>query len=139
MSVSDWSWLLGVNVWAAIHGSKSLLPLLNANPDGGHLIITASVAGLHITPGLGGCTVSKFALVALVALAETLALELAQSGSMRMSLSIRWSERSSGATFMYSRIPGWLPPCTTGAEGSPQPFRIQPGIGTGRRRVPQAV
>jgi NAD(P)-dependent dehydrogenase (short-subunit alcohol dehydrogenase family) len=78
MALSDWEWLLGVNLWGAIHGIKAFLPLLKANVDGGYLVNTASVAGFHVTPELGGYSVSKFAVVAL---SETLALELAADGS----------------------------------------------------------
>ena len=77
MSLSDWTWLLGVNLWGVIHGVKAFLPLLRANPDGGYLANTASVSGFHVTPDLGGYTVSKFAVVAL---SETLALELKADG-----------------------------------------------------------
>jgi NAD(P)-dependent dehydrogenase (short-subunit alcohol dehydrogenase family) len=78
MSLSDWTWLLGVNLWGVINGVKAFLPLLKANPDGGYLVNTASVSGFHVTPDLGGYTVSKFAVVAL---SETLALELKVDGS----------------------------------------------------------
>jgi NAD(P)-dependent dehydrogenase (short-subunit alcohol dehydrogenase family) len=78
MALSDWTWLLSVNLWGSIHGIKAFLPLLKANADGGHLVNTASVAGLHVTPGLGAYTVSKFAVLAL---SETLALELQAEGS----------------------------------------------------------
>jgi len=78
MALSDWAWLLGVNLWGVIHGIKAFLPMLRANPDGGHLLNTASMAGLHVTPDMGGYTVSKFAIVAL---SETLALELAEEGA----------------------------------------------------------
>lgn len=78
MVLSDWSWLLGVNLFGVIHGIRAFLPLLEANPDGGHLVNTASMAGFHITPGIGGYTVSKFAVVAL---SETLAAELEETGS----------------------------------------------------------
>lgn len=77
MALADWEWLLGVNLWGVIHGIKAFLPLLKANP-GGHLVNTASLAGFHVTPDLGGYTVSKFAVVAL---SETLALELQAEGS----------------------------------------------------------
>lgn len=73
MALSDWQWLLGVNLWGVIHGIKAFLPLLKANREGGHLVNTASTSGLHVTPELGGYTVSKFAVMAL---SETLALEL---------------------------------------------------------------
>lgn len=77
MALSDWTWLLGVNLWGAIHCVKAFLPILGADPDGGHIAITASMAGFHVTPGMGAYTVSKFAVVAL---AETLAVELQDEG-----------------------------------------------------------
>jgi NAD(P)-dependent dehydrogenase (short-subunit alcohol dehydrogenase family) len=78
MALSDWAWLLGVNLWGVIHGIKAFLPLLEANPEGGYLVNTASMAGFHVTPEMGAYCVSKFAVVAL---SETLALELAEGGS----------------------------------------------------------
>lgn len=78
MAISDWTWLLGVNLWGVIHGVKAFLPMLIANPEGAHIVNTASMAGLHVTPGMGGYSASKFAVVAL---SETLALELEEDGS----------------------------------------------------------
>ena len=78
MALSDWAWLLGVNLWGVIHGVKAFLPMLKANAEGGHVVNTASMAGLHVTSGMGGYSVSKFAVVAL---SETLALELEEGGS----------------------------------------------------------
>ena len=73
MSLPDWQWLLDVNLYGLIHGIRSFVPLLAQNTDGGHIAITASLSGFHVTPELGGYTVSKFAVMAL---AETLALEM---------------------------------------------------------------
>lgn len=78
MAAADWEWLFGVNVWGFIHGVKAFLPLLRARPDGGWLAVTASMSALHVTPGIGGYTVSKFAVTAL---AETLAVELREEGA----------------------------------------------------------
>ena len=78
MSLSDWEWILGVNLWGVIHGVKVFLPLLKANPDGGHIVNTASMGGLSSMATLGGYSVSKFGVVAL---SEVLALELAEDGS----------------------------------------------------------
>lgn len=84
MTATDWTWLLGVNLWGTIHGIRSFLPLLSANPDGGHLVVTASEAGFHAKPGLGGYSVTKYAVVGLV---ETLALELnAEESPVRVTL-----------------------------------------------------
>lgn len=78
MTLSDWKWIMDVNLWGVIHGVKAFLPLLLANPDGGHLVNTASMGGLSTLPGLGGYTLTKFGVVAL---SETLAQELADDGA----------------------------------------------------------
>jgi NAD(P)-dependent dehydrogenase (short-subunit alcohol dehydrogenase family) len=76
MVPADWDWLLGVNVMGAAHAVQAFLPLLRANPAGGALAFTSSMAGFHVTPGIGGYTACKFAVTAL---AETLAAELAET------------------------------------------------------------
>jgi NAD(P)-dependent dehydrogenase (short-subunit alcohol dehydrogenase family) len=74
LTLEDWRWMIGVNLWGVIHGVHSFLPLLRANPDGGHIVNTASVGGFVTMPGLGAYAVTKHAVVAL---SETLAQELA--------------------------------------------------------------
>ena len=78
MTPADWQWMLGVNLMGVIHGTRAFLPLLSANPDGGHIVNTASMSGFRIVPGLGGYGVTKFGVMAF---SETLALELAAEGS----------------------------------------------------------
>jgi NAD(P)-dependent dehydrogenase (short-subunit alcohol dehydrogenase family) len=78
MALSDWQWILGVNLWGVIHGVKAFLPRLLANPDGGHVVNTASMSGLRALPTLGGYTVTKYGVVGL---SETLAEELKQDGA----------------------------------------------------------
>jgi NAD(P)-dependent dehydrogenase (short-subunit alcohol dehydrogenase family) len=78
LELSDWRWMVEVNLWGVIHGVHRFLPLLLKNPDGGHIVNTASVGGLVSMPGLGAYAVTKFGIVALT---ETLAAELAQAHS----------------------------------------------------------
>lgn len=78
LQLSDWKWMLGVNLWGVIHGVHAFLPLLRNNTDGGHIVNTASIGGLATGPGLGAYTVSKYGIVALT---ETLAQELAAEES----------------------------------------------------------
>jgi len=78
MKLADWQWLINVNLWGVIHGVHAFLPMLKSNPDGGHIVNTSSMGGLATMPGLGGYAVTKFAVVAL---SETLALELAEEAS----------------------------------------------------------
>jgi NAD(P)-dependent dehydrogenase (short-subunit alcohol dehydrogenase family) len=51
-SVADWQWLLGVNLWGVVHGVRSFVPRMLAGGDEGHIVNTASMAGL-ITGGIG--------------------------------------------------------------------------------------
>lgn len=78
LTLDDWNWMLGVNLYGVIHGITTFLPMLEANQNGGHLVNTASIAGLVPQPRQGAYSVSKFGVVALT---ETLAAELDQSGS----------------------------------------------------------
>jgi NAD(P)-dependent dehydrogenase (short-subunit alcohol dehydrogenase family) len=77
MTHDDWRWMIEVNLWGVINGIQSFLPILRANPDGGHIVNTASIAGLTVGPGIGAYCVTKFGVVALT---ETLALELELAG-----------------------------------------------------------
>jgi NAD(P)-dependent dehydrogenase (short-subunit alcohol dehydrogenase family) len=69
-SVRDWQWTLGVNLWGVIHGVRAFTPLMlaaaKADPSyRGHVINTASMAGLVNQPILGAYNVSKHAVVSL--------------------------------------------------------------------------
>ena len=78
-TVADWEWVLGVNLWGVIHGVRCFTPhmLAAAQADPawqGHIVNTASMAGLLTPPNLGVYNVSKHAVVALT---ETLYQDLA--------------------------------------------------------------
>lgn len=77
-TLADWEWVLGVNLWGVIYGLHSFLPMLLANSDGGHVVNTASVAGLLAGEGIGPYNASKSAVVAI---SETLRKELDTSGA----------------------------------------------------------
>ncbi len=77
-SVRDWEWVLGVNLWGVIHGIRSFVPrmLAAAKNDAsyaGHIVNTASMAGLLNAPNMGIYNVSKHAVVSL---SETLYQDL---------------------------------------------------------------
>lgn len=77
-SVADWEWVLGVNVWGVIHGVRLFTPLMLAAAQAdpgyrGHIINTASMAGLLTPPNMGVYNVSKHAVVSLT---ETLYQDL---------------------------------------------------------------
>ncbi|HEX7055335.1 MAG TPA: SDR family NAD(P)-dependent oxidoreductase [Burkholderiales bacterium] len=77
MSLDDWRWILGVNLWGVINGVRAFTPRLLAR-DAGHIVNTASVAGLISPPGSGPYNVTKHAVVAL---SETLHHDLRSRGS----------------------------------------------------------
>jgi len=78
-SVADWQWALGVNLWGVIHGVRVFTPILLRQGDEGHVVNTASVAGLIAPPGMGMYNVTKHAVVAL---SETLHHDLAAQHAM---------------------------------------------------------
>lgn len=69
----DWQWVLGVNLWGVIHGVEAFVPRMIAGGEPGHVVNTASMAGLVATRGLGVYNTSKYAVVGL---SETLAKDL---------------------------------------------------------------
>ncbi len=64
-TLEDWNWCLGVNVYGVIHGLRSFVPHMLAHGEEGHIVNTASVAGLISPPGMGIYCVSKHAVVTL--------------------------------------------------------------------------
>ena len=59
-----WEWVIGVNLMGVVHGVHTFLPLL-LEQDEGHIVNTASLAGLGGVPGLGIYCTTKFAVVGL--------------------------------------------------------------------------
>jgi NAD(P)-dependent dehydrogenase (short-subunit alcohol dehydrogenase family) len=77
-SVKDWEWVLGVNLWGVVHGVRLFTPMMLAaakkDPNWrGHIVNTASMAGLLTPPNMGIYNVSKHAVVSLT---ETLYQDL---------------------------------------------------------------
>jgi NAD(P)-dependent dehydrogenase (short-subunit alcohol dehydrogenase family) len=78
-TVADWNWVLGVNLWGVVHGVRVFTPMMLAAAQAdpayrGHIVNTASMAGLLTPPNMGVYNVSKHAVVALT---ETLYQDLA--------------------------------------------------------------
>jgi NAD(P)-dependent dehydrogenase (short-subunit alcohol dehydrogenase family) len=77
-SVKDWEWVLGVNVMGVVHGVRVFTPMMLAAAKQdpawqGHIVNTASMAGLLNPPNMGVYNVSKHAVVSL---SETLYQDL---------------------------------------------------------------
>ena len=69
-SQSDWEWVMGVNLWGVIHGIRCFTPMMLAaarqDPTWqGHIVNTASMAGLLTPPNMGLYNTTKHAVVAL--------------------------------------------------------------------------
>jgi len=62
---NDWEWVIGVNLWGAIHGVKVFTPLMLAQNVECHIVNTASTAGLIVGGGSAPYSVTKHAVVAL--------------------------------------------------------------------------
>ncbi len=64
-SLDDWNWVLGVDLWGVVHGVHSFVPRMLEAGEPGHVVNTASVAGLLGFPGIASYTAAKHAVVGL--------------------------------------------------------------------------
>lgn len=78
LAVEDWEWVLGVDLWGVIHGTRVFVPHLLSHGDG-HVVNTASLAGL--TTGAVINAAYHVAKHGVVALSECLYHDLAARGS----------------------------------------------------------
>ena len=77
-TVADWEWVLGVNLWGVIHGTRVFVPIMLTQGAEGHVVNTASGAGLISRPWAAIYNVTKHAVVTL---SEALHQELALSAA----------------------------------------------------------
>jgi len=77
MDIDAWKWVIDVDLWSVVHGVRVFLPVLQAQGEG-HIVNTASVAGLFAAPFMGPYNVAKYGVVAL---SETLFNELVAESS----------------------------------------------------------
>jgi NAD(P)-dependent dehydrogenase (short-subunit alcohol dehydrogenase family) len=75
--MSSWDWVMGINVYGVVHGIRAFLPIMTDQGEG-HIVNTASMAGLVALPGAAAYNASKHAVVAI---SEGLFLELRSIGS----------------------------------------------------------
>lgn len=61
MEYSDLEWIMNINFWGVVHGTKAFLPHLKAAGDG-HIINTSSIFGLFAQPSMGAYNATKFAV-----------------------------------------------------------------------------
>jgi len=77
-SLADWEWVIGVNLWGVIHGVRSFVGRMLAGGEEGHIVNTASMAGLTTSPFMSVYDVTKHAVVAL---SESMYKEFAMTGA----------------------------------------------------------
>ncbi|MEX1255288.1 MAG: SDR family NAD(P)-dependent oxidoreductase [Dehalococcoidia bacterium] len=70
-SFNDWQWVFGVNFWGVLHGIRTFVPIMLGHGEEGHVVNTASMAGLVSGAGIYGVTKH-----AVVSLSESLYLHL---------------------------------------------------------------
>lgn len=100
---ADWEWSVRVNLWGPIHGVEAFVPRMVEQKQGGHVLFTASFAGLVPNRDLGPYCVTKFGVVAL---AECLHKDLRAHGigvsvlaPMRVGTQIDFSKRNRPAAY----------------------------------------
>ena len=77
ISLDTWRWVLDVNLMGVLHGIRTFLPHIRAHGEGGHIVNTASMAGLQSGLGFSPYATSKFAVVGM---SEGLAMQLKPLG-----------------------------------------------------------
>jgi NAD(P)-dependent dehydrogenase (short-subunit alcohol dehydrogenase family) len=75
-TLDDWKWILGVNLMGVVHGMRTFLPIMIEQGEDAHIVNTASLAGLFP----GGLTLYSATKSAVVALSESVYLELVRGG-----------------------------------------------------------
>ncbi len=119
LTEADWLWVLGVNLWGVLHGIRVFVPIMLEQGSEGHIVNTASIAGLLSAPWATTYNVAKHGVVTL---SESLHRELALVGS---------------ALKVSVLCPGWVKTRLMDADRNrPAGLRNAPGVG-GRR--PQAA
>jgi NAD(P)-dependent dehydrogenase (short-subunit alcohol dehydrogenase family) len=81
---ADWNWILGVNLWGVVHGIRAFVPRM-VEQEEGHVVNTASIAGLTSAPRMSAYSATKQAVIAV---SECLHhdLAVATGGKVRVSV-----------------------------------------------------
>ena len=83
--LEEWQWVIGVNLWGVINGVRAFVPRMLKGGDEGHLVNTASVAGLIAGAGGVSYTTTKFGVVGY---SEALYHELAVASAGKIGVSV---------------------------------------------------
>ena len=112
ISLDNWRWVLDVNLLGVLHGIRSFLPHIRKHGQGGHIVNTASMAGLLGGLGFSPYTASKFAVVGM---SEGLAMQVRPLGIGVTVLCpgyVRTGIGNSGRNRpeRYGAVSRWIPP-----------------------------
>jgi NAD(P)-dependent dehydrogenase (short-subunit alcohol dehydrogenase family) len=77
IALDNWRWVLDVNLMGVLHGIRTFLPHIRSHGEGGHIVNTASMAGINGGLGFSPYVASKFAVVGM---SEGLAAQLRPLG-----------------------------------------------------------
>ncbi|HEY1932234.1 MAG TPA: SDR family NAD(P)-dependent oxidoreductase [Acetobacteraceae bacterium] len=80
MTRAQWDWIFGVNVFGVVNGVQVFVPRILRHGEGGHIVNTASMAGLQVNPNIPGIGAYAMTKHGVIALSEALAMELRGSG-----------------------------------------------------------
>ncbi len=64
--MSNWEWVVDINLWGVVHGLQAFVPLILSHGEGGHVVSTASMAGMVGLAGAGPYNATKFAVVGIM-------------------------------------------------------------------------
>ncbi len=64
-SLADWRWVIDVDLWGVVHGCHSFVPRMIESGEPGHVVNTASTAGLLGFPGIASYVAAKHAVVGM--------------------------------------------------------------------------
>jgi len=121
-TLADWEWVMGANLWGVIHGVRVFVPIMLEQGDEGHVVNTASLAGLMA----GGGNTYGVTKHGVVSLSESLYLELQTAGA-KISASVL--------------CPGWVNTDILDAERNRPPElanpaqELDPTVEAGRKMV----
>ncbi len=76
MTRAQWDWIFGVNLFGVVNGVQAFVPRIRKHGEGGHVVNTASMAGLQVNPNIPGIGAYAMTKHGVIALSEALAMEL---------------------------------------------------------------
>jgi NAD(P)-dependent dehydrogenase (short-subunit alcohol dehydrogenase family) len=143
ISLENWRWVIDVNLMGVVHGIRSFLPRIRAHGEGGHIVNTASMAGMHNRMGFSPYAASKYAVVAM---SEGLSEQLKPHG---IGVSVlcpefvrtRMAESGRNRPSRYGEVPALDPASATVAMVAEIKARVEAGIDPAdvARRVLSAI